>query len=72
MILQTPLTESAEELGIHTERARLLINDRRIDLSLQDHGGMTAFDIACDKGLNELAGLIHSKMIMNELRKHVK
>lgn len=44
------------------EKARLLINDPRIDLTLRDCDGDTALDIAIEKGFDDLAELIRNKL----------
>ena len=44
------------------DRAQRLINDPRIDLTLQSSSGKTALDVAEEHGLDDLTGLIRNKL----------
>ena len=48
-------------------KAIAMIHNPKIDLSIVDSNGKTAFDIAYEQGHNDIAGLIFKKVLMSKL-----
>ena len=46
----------------HVAKARLLIDDPRIDLTIRNRSGKTALDIATEKEFTDLVTLIREKL----------